>query len=209
MPTPASIEQILGAAASLFAERGYDGTTMAQVAKAAGVSKGLPYVYFPSKRELLDAVHLRAVDRWLKATLEHLDVGREPAIVSLKKAFRHSILYSAADPICRAIMAQDERVVLPDSDQVRREIRRLNDEGFRTLLKQAIEEGAVRDDVGLDTLILLWRVTHDTLIHVQKDRLSWAPQEMNLEEVIDSAIDILFNGMVPRERGRPRASKAA
>lgn len=208
MTRPASIEQILAAAAELFATQGYARTTMSQVAAAAGVSKGLPYVYFPSKQELLDGVHMRAVDRWLKATLAHLDTGREPAILSLKKAFKYSILYSAHDPICRAIMAQDANVILPDSDRVREEIRRLNDEGFRHLLAEAIGEGSVRDDLDLDTLILMWRATHDTLIHAENDRLSWVPKQKSLEDLVDSAIEVLFNGITPRPAAPARARKA-
>ncbi|AZI37166.1 putative transcriptional regulator [Caenibius tardaugens NBRC 16725] len=208
MTRPASIEQILSAASELFATRGYARTTMSQVAAAAGVSKGLPYVYFPSKQELLDGVHLRAVDRWLKATLAHLNEDNEPAILSLKKAFKYSILYSAGDPICRAIMAQDSNVVLPDSERVRDEIRRLNDEGFRRLLSEAINEGSVRDDLDLDTLILMWRATHDTLIHAQKDKLSWVPKRKSLEDLVDSAIEVLFNGITPRQEAPAQARQA-
>lgn len=48
-------ERLLQAAAEVFAERGYDGTRVADIAAAAGVSNGALYAHFASKAELLVA----------------------------------------------------------------------------------------------------------------------------------------------------------
>jgi AcrR family transcriptional regulator len=48
-------ERLLSAAADVFAERGYDGTRVADIAAAAGVSNGALYAHFGSKAELLVA----------------------------------------------------------------------------------------------------------------------------------------------------------
>jgi AcrR family transcriptional regulator len=51
-------ERLLSAAADIFAERGYDGTRVADIAAAAGVSNGALYAHFASKAELLiQALH--------------------------------------------------------------------------------------------------------------------------------------------------------
>jgi AcrR family transcriptional regulator len=52
-------KRLLAAAADVFAERGYDGTRVADIAAAAGVSNGALYAHFHSKAELLVAA-LRA-----------------------------------------------------------------------------------------------------------------------------------------------------
>jgi AcrR family transcriptional regulator len=58
--TPADTrERLLRAAADVFAERGFDGTRVADIAAAAGVSNGALYAHFGSKAELLLAA-LRA-----------------------------------------------------------------------------------------------------------------------------------------------------
>ena len=44
-------EQILAAARKCFKEKGYDGTTIADIVQAAGVAQGTFYLYFPSKRD--------------------------------------------------------------------------------------------------------------------------------------------------------------
>jgi AcrR family transcriptional regulator len=45
--------RLLRAAADAFAARGYDGTRVADIAKAAGVSNGALYCYFTSRADLL------------------------------------------------------------------------------------------------------------------------------------------------------------
>jgi AcrR family transcriptional regulator len=68
-------ERLLRAAADAFAERGYDGTRVADIAAAAGVSNGAMYAHFASKAELLvDA--LRAHGRRLLADLFAADPNR-------------------------------------------------------------------------------------------------------------------------------------
>ena len=47
--------QLLDAGARVFTKRSYDDASMAEVARAAGISKGLLYHYFPSKRDLFVA----------------------------------------------------------------------------------------------------------------------------------------------------------
>src|SRR4051812_50184340 len=47
--------QLLEAGARVFTERSYEDASMAEVARAAGISKGLLYHYFPSKRDLFVA----------------------------------------------------------------------------------------------------------------------------------------------------------
>jgi AcrR family transcriptional regulator len=68
-------ERLLRAAADVFAERGYDGTRVADIAAAAGVSNGALYAHFPSKADLLvDA--LRTHGRRLLADLFAADPNR-------------------------------------------------------------------------------------------------------------------------------------
>ncbi|HVB41913.1 MAG TPA: helix-turn-helix domain-containing protein [Streptosporangiaceae bacterium] len=68
-------ERLLRAAADVFAERGYDGTRVADIAAAAGVSNGALYAHFPSKAELL-AGALRTHGRRLLADLFATDPDR-------------------------------------------------------------------------------------------------------------------------------------
>jgi AcrR family transcriptional regulator len=54
--TPTTRARILEIALSLMSQRGVDGTSMRDLASAAGLNVASLYHYFPSKRELLEAV---------------------------------------------------------------------------------------------------------------------------------------------------------
>lgn len=59
----ATRDVILAAAEACFAERGYDGASMQEIATAAGVSRGMPTYAFGSKRQLYEAVLGRALSK--------------------------------------------------------------------------------------------------------------------------------------------------
>lgn len=52
---PGARDRLVVAAVDLFAEQGYDDTTVAQIAQRAGVTKSTFFRYFPDKRDLLAA----------------------------------------------------------------------------------------------------------------------------------------------------------
>ncbi|MGW6424929.1 TetR/AcrR family transcriptional regulator [Nocardia sp. NPDC055053] len=64
------IEEILRAAAAVFAERGYEGTTTNAVAAAAGISPGSLYQYFRNKDEIA-----AALAEFYRGQLESLGAG--------------------------------------------------------------------------------------------------------------------------------------
>lgn len=88
-------ERIIQAALQAYSEKGYHETTMNDVARRLGVSKGALYLYFKSKDELLTVI----IERWnrtmrntLVSSFEGKDLDK-----SLKALFDHV----AEDPINR------------------------------------------------------------------------------------------------------------
>ncbi len=81
-------DQIVAAAAACFARSGYHVTTMADIAEAAGVSKGTPYLYFPGKEALFAALH----DDWDCGLAASVDAAvaalSEPARRSPRRVLR-------------------------------------------------------------------------------------------------------------------------
>jgi AcrR family transcriptional regulator len=51
-----TMEKIMSAAFTLIARRGYESTSIAQIAREAGISKGLLYNYFNGKEDLLEKI---------------------------------------------------------------------------------------------------------------------------------------------------------
>jgi len=67
-------EMIARAALTLFAERGYERTTTKEIARAAGISEGTIFKYFPTKHDLL----LAFFDREVFAPLAEIFKLEEP-----------------------------------------------------------------------------------------------------------------------------------
>ncbi|MBW5484716.1 TetR/AcrR family transcriptional regulator [Streptomyces bambusae] len=78
-----SRERLLQATVDLVAERGYEATTLGDIADRAGAARGLVSYYFPGKRHLLQSAVHRLMHRTLQEALEREprptgeDAGRE------------------------------------------------------------------------------------------------------------------------------------
>ena len=66
-------QEIADAAFAAFAEKGYAATRIDDVAKRAGVSKGLTYLYYKTKEDLFKAVVRNVVVRRVDALLDDVD----------------------------------------------------------------------------------------------------------------------------------------
>lgn len=69
---------IMEAALELFANNGFHNTSITQIAKKAGISKGLMYNYFNSKENLLEAVIMSAYEENSKAFIEEMQQPDTP-----------------------------------------------------------------------------------------------------------------------------------
>lgn len=65
-------KQIALAALDLFAEKGFETTSISEVAKAAGIGKGTVYEYFSSKEELILAAFMAWVEQMMGTEVEEM-----------------------------------------------------------------------------------------------------------------------------------------
>ena len=102
-------DQIVAAAAACFARSGYHATTMADIAEAAGVSKGTPYLYFPGKEALFAALH----DEWdcglaarVNAAVAALSESARRSPRQVLQAIASGVAAHVAEdpPACRVLM---------------------------------------------------------------------------------------------------------
>lgn len=84
--------QLIAAALTCFARAGYQATTMADVAAEAGVSKGTPYLYFPSKQALFIALH----DQWDCGLADRVDAAVHALAISERRSPRRVLQAVAA-----------------------------------------------------------------------------------------------------------------
>ncbi len=69
---------LVAAAARLIAKRGYEGTSMRDIAAAVGMLPGSLYYHFPSKEELFVEVHAQAVASINRAVDDAIASERDP-----------------------------------------------------------------------------------------------------------------------------------
>ena len=83
MSAPDARSRVLEAAVDLFADQGYDGTSVAQVIAKAGVAKGGFYHHFASKEELLYEVYGDLIGEQLRR-MQAILARREPPAATLR-----------------------------------------------------------------------------------------------------------------------------
>jgi TetR/AcrR family transcriptional regulator len=90
-------QAILNEAERLFAENGFEGTSVTDIADAAGLSKQNLMYYFPTKLSLYQHVLDNVLDDWLKgmSALAHSDLSAEDA---LRAYIRTKIEFSRRRP---------------------------------------------------------------------------------------------------------------
>lgn len=119
-------EAIVERAAELFARRGFQGTSVSDLAAACNTSKSLLYHYYPSKEDVLHAVmasHIEALGEAADA-VERAGGGAEARLADLVHRFmglyagaaaRHKVLLNELDNLPAArrteIVAQQRRLI--------------------------------------------------------------------------------------------------
>lgn len=111
------IEQLLNAAAEQFLTVGYPGTTMAQIARGAGLTSAAVYWYFPSKDDALVAVQRRVL-RTTRDKLAREDLAPMPRLQRYLE-----ILRAEARPLHRMLHERS-----PHSDAVAEVLGEIHDE---------------------------------------------------------------------------------
>ena len=106
--------QIVEGARQVFLARGFDAASMADIAKASGVSKGTLYVYFKDKDELFGAIVRGECAAQAEGVFDFDHNDHDVAAVLTKhgKAFVNSFADTARMSSRRAVIAVSER--MPD-----------------------------------------------------------------------------------------------
>ena len=108
-PVNAREGRLLDAAARLFARFGFDKTSVDDIARSAGVSKGAVYLHWPSKLSLFEAVLIREAFGLFDEILNRLD--GDPEGGTLGSIYRHSIQALGSNPLLLAAYTVDAAVL--------------------------------------------------------------------------------------------------
>ncbi|NUR92249.1 MAG: TetR/AcrR family transcriptional regulator [Nonomuraea sp.] len=106
----ATREQLVVIATRLFAEHGYEGTSIEAVLKESGLSRGALYHHFAGKDALFEAV-LEAAELDVAAKLARATAGMKDPALALRTGAKAWIRL-AGDPVIRRILLIDAPSVL-------------------------------------------------------------------------------------------------
>ncbi len=145
--------ELTRAAARLFAEKGYHGTSIGDLAEAMGVQKGSLYAHIDTKEDLLWAVASDGATAFHAALDEVPDDG--PAVERIRAALRAHLRVVAEQLDVATVFIREWRYL----EGKRRELfvaeRRRYEERLRTLFREGIERGELRTDLDESTAVLL------------------------------------------------------
>ncbi|WP_433366348.1 TetR/AcrR family transcriptional regulator [Streptosporangium sp. CA-115845] len=137
---------ILDAAADLLLRLGYNKLTMGDVAEAVDLHRGLVYLHFKSKDELVETVLIRELDRYVETWREQVEADpRGGDVASVYRAMVHVL---KTLPLASAITARDPDVF---GKYLRKPstlfAKRPDTLGMREFLQMMQEAGTMRRDV--------------------------------------------------------------
>jgi AcrR family transcriptional regulator len=182
-----SLDSLLDAAVALFNERGYEATSVDEVATRLGVTKSAIYHHVPSKVELLRLALDRALDALFAVTSE-TGATTGPAIERLEYVVRGSVRVLTAElPFVTLLLrlrgnTEVERTAL----QRRREFDRV----VAGLVRAAEHEGDVRTDVDPAVISRLLFGTVNSLTEWYRPG-----GDLSAADLADAVVTITFSGL--------------
>jgi AcrR family transcriptional regulator len=187
------LDRLLLVAARTFTERGYDGTSMEELAKRLGITKSAIYHHVDGKEELLRLATDRALDGLSAATAEAAAMDA-PAIDRLEHVVRRSVDVLVAELPYVTLLLR----VRGNTPVERRAIarRRELDHSIAALVAAAERDGDIRPDVdpALTSRLLFGMV--NSLVEWYRPTRGGA----SAREVADAVCKIAFEGLRNRRR---------
>ncbi|AEW93269.1 MULTISPECIES: TetR/AcrR family transcriptional regulator [Streptomycetaceae] len=150
--TAAVPRRLLAEATRLFAERGFDRTSVQEIVEAAGVTKGALYHYFGSKDDLLYEVYARVL-RLQTERLEQIAAGADDVAGRLHRAAADVVVTSIENLDDTKIFFRSMHQLSPEKQKAVRAERRRYHERFRALVEEGQCTGVFRSQLRPDLVV--------------------------------------------------------
>ncbi len=135
-------ERLLDAALEAFGAKGFDGASVEDVARAAGVAKGTVYLYFKSKEAIFSALlSERTLIPWLTERLAAEDVPIEAFLTEVGEHYLQAL--EDYQPIMRLVLADSGRQPA-HARQLYRDVVLKGNEMLADYLAAQAQAGAIR-----------------------------------------------------------------
>jgi len=196
-------EEILDAAARIFAERGYAATDLQVLADELGVGKGTIYRYFPSKRELFLAAVDRGMSR-LSCEIHEAKTQAADPFDMMFEAFRAYLAYFDAHPEYVELIIQERAAFRDRKKPTYFEHRDAMSAKRMHVLRELIEQGRLRDVPPERIMDVVNNVLYGTIFTNY-----FTKNSKPLEEQARDIVDIVWHGVLSDAERKRRGSGAA
>jgi len=191
-PARYSLEELLGVVVAEFNARGYDATSMEDIARATGLTKSSVYHHVSGKEELLRLAVTRALDA-LFAVLDESASTTGPAVERLENVVRRSVDVLAAElPYVTLLLRVRGNTA---AERWALERRREFDRRLAALVQDAIDAGEVRGDLDPRLVTRLLFGTVNGVVEWYRPDGGHGPRE-----VADAVVAMAFGGLRARRR---------
>src|SRR5881275_3591250 len=174
------------AAARLFAEKGYHGTSTADLAEAMGVQKGSLYAHIESKVDLLWEVAREGAEAFHAALDAVPDEG--PVVERIRAALRAHLGVVAGQLDVATVFIREWRYLEGERREQFVAERRRYEERFRALFREGRELGELRTDLDDATAALL-------ALSAANWAYTWLRAETDTDELADRFYGLLVDGI--------------
>lgn len=190
-------DEILDAALTVFSRDGFSGARLDEIAELAGCTKGTIYVYFPSKDELFKAVVRKLITPTFRQVDAVLKDSSIPVVTRLKMFIRGGYMAIVTNPtgmgLLRLLVADGPK--FPDLvDYYHDQIPRVGHEMIKATIQEGIDNGELRQ---MDADAAAHIITGPILAEIMR-RLLLAVKLVPLEHLVDTHLDIVFNGLLAK-----------
>ncbi|MEM7131144.1 MAG: helix-turn-helix domain-containing protein [Chloroflexota bacterium] len=201
---PIRENRILEAAAQLFIHYGFDKTTVSDVAKQAGVSKGAIYLHFDSKDELFEALMHREVMAYQERWLDLLDA--DPLGGTIGAMYKNVLVALSGSPFMSAIFRQDGRILGSYLHKPEGLFKKQNQSIRYEFVKMMQDAGAMRQDIDPQVTAHIMNMLAYGLVAIQEiiDQEHIPPTD----EVINGIAEMMDRAFTPEDGGNSEAGKA-
>lgn len=198
---------IIAAAASLFAEKGFNGTTTREIAKTAGISEALLFKYFPTKRVLYAAILAEKVQlSQLMASVEEAAEKRDDTrVFTIIAKFR---IHRGADPSLLRLLLFSALEGHELSDMFFRNRHRVFYEYLAGYIGRRMREGAFRKvDPLLAAQAFIGMIVYHRLLH----EIFRVPAHCSPEDAVAGYVGVFLDGLKapPAKKGLGRSREGA
>lgn len=145
-------QRLLAAATRLFAEYGFETTSVQQIVDAAGVTKGAMYHYFGSKDDLLYEIYARVL-REQQSRLENAAASESPVQERLHAVAADVVTTTTANLDDTVIFFRSMHLLHPDKKAEVRAERRRYHEKVCELVEEGQRDGVFRTDKSPDLVV--------------------------------------------------------